>query len=137
MGCDITMHVERRVNGEWQHVWAVDQHRSYAFFAMLAGVRNNTLMGRGEDIVPLDDPRGLPFNVTRETAESLGDDEHSHSYASLRELQEYNLDRSFLDARGEATSYRELCEGHFAKLIRGMTPLGAPDDVRIVFAFDC
>lgn len=110
MGCDIHMHVEYKsiING--QNRWVCGDYfrvnpyfeefpdedpfvlvglcdsRNYDRFATLANVRNygNTPY--------IDDPRGLPADITKkveEDAESWGDDAHSHSYFTLRELIDF------------------------------------------------
>lgn len=60
--------------------------RNYSRFATLANVRNygNTPY--------IDEPRGLPADVTKEVkadADDWGDDGHSHSYFTLKELIDF------------------------------------------------
>lgn len=110
MGCDIHIHVEykRDIDGEmkwicgdyftrnpYYGVWDDEPElslvdfcgdRNYYRFAILANVRNygNTPY--------IDDPRGLPEDVTKEVAadcERWGEDGHSHSYFTLNELLDY------------------------------------------------
>ena len=58
-------------------------HRNYDSFALMANVRNNG------DTVPIDEPRGLPADVTAEAARELafGGDYHSHSWLTLAEIK--------------------------------------------------
>ena len=58
-------------------------HRNYDSFALMANVRNNG------DTVPIDEPRGLPADVTAEAARELafGGDFHSHSWLTLAEIK--------------------------------------------------
>ena len=131
MGCDIHTHAEVRRGDRWERVsgaiWApqwfdepnADEPfgvRNYRVFERLAGVRSS-----GE-VEPLAEPRGLPADVTPEVradAEDWGGNAHSHSWLTLRELQQANLD----DARFNAD-------------VETLATLGPPDDVRVVFWFD-
>lgn len=120
MGCDIHIHVEykRSVNGEQRWVCGdyfhvnpykgeegepdlcvVDfcGHRNYSLFATLADVRNYG------DTPYIDDPRGLPDDVTYEVkraSNEWGCDGHSHSYFTLRELIDYQENIEPLRHRG-------------------------------------
>lgn len=121
MGCDIHMHVEYKsiING--QNRWVCGDYfkvnpyfgefpdedpfvlvglcdsRNYDRFAILANVRNY-------DNTPyIDDPRGLPADITKEVeedAESWDDDAHSHSYFTLRELIDFQKNVPPLRYRG-------------------------------------
>lgn len=109
MGADIHMYVERREGDRWvalkgrnpyydllkeqdevvyqNWIW---QGRDYDLFAVLADVRNEF------DFVPVSLPKGLPVDVSdivRSHANIMCFDEHSHTWLSLRELQEYDLNR--------------------------------------------
>lgn len=111
MGCDIHMHVEykRTINNikKWicgdyfkvnpyynskcvyeEPFELVDfcDDRNYNLFAILANVRN---YGETDYI---SNPRGLPDDVTKEVqaeAERWGEDGHSHSYITLKELLDF------------------------------------------------
>lgn len=80
--------------------------RNYDLFAMLAGVRNGSGFAgcdTGDGFAPLDEPRGLPDDTSIKDTE--GDDDswdhpdhiwlgdHSHSHATLAEVQAYDFDR--------------------------------------------
>lgn len=121
MGCDIHIHVEykRYVDGEIKWIcgdyFTINPYhgvlenepeycvvdfcggRNYDRFATLANVRNygNTPY--------IDDPRGLPDDVTRDVYKASarwGCDAHSHSYFTLKELLDYQSDIEPLRQRG-------------------------------------
>jgi len=66
--------------------------RNYSLFGMLADVRNGRGFAGveiGKPVQPLDQPRGLPGNVSEDVAaesERWGSDGHSHSWFGLEEL---------------------------------------------------
>ncbi|OME55138.1 hypothetical protein [Paenibacillus odorifer] len=112
MGCDIHMYVEgkRTISGESKWVsgdyYSVNPYftdgedgeqkyriqpiydsRNYRLFAVLAGVRNYS------DIEPIAESKGIPSDCCPEIQEAneyWSGDGHSHSYFTLRELQEYS-----------------------------------------------
>lgn len=121
MGCDIHIHVEykRSIGGEVQWLcgdyfrinpykgyeqYEPDQilvgmcdERNYSRFAILADVRNYAKNPY------IDDPRGLPDDVTAEVlkdSEQWGIDGHSHSYFTLKELIDYQENIEPLKHRG-------------------------------------
>lgn len=184
MGCDIHIQIERRVDGAWQRVQWTDawrkqyrdesgalempesfSGRNYDLFGIFADVRNGTW---GRDLPPIAAPRGFPDDMdappTRDDEYPLGD--HSFSWLSLRELQEYDWDgpaikrgwvshdqaRQFerdgapptsYSAGGNHGEYVEWTETR-RKSVRQwpdenlpiLATLGGPDDVRLVFGFD-
>jgi hypothetical protein len=111
MGCDIHVYLEKKkkindveqwVNiDHWQknpyfnmegyedereleHVSAY-QGRNYELFGILAGVRDNSMN-------PIDDPRGLPDDISNETRkeyELWGRDAHTPTYFTLDELLDF------------------------------------------------
>ena len=119
MGCDIHMWVEVRSpeadawgNRPWaflktppqgfdefaeEHGWDPSWYsgRNYDAFAMLASVRNGVGFAgikTGEGFKPIAMPRGIPEDATDDykvKVEEYGIDGHSHSWLTLRELQEY------------------------------------------------
>jgi len=158
MGCDIHDYVEVRKDDVWEKVgyrfpnpyydpdkkifvtvidgeiddndiWnvpAIDSPictRSYILFSVLAGVR-----GSYDSIAQ---PRGLPSDVSKDVrilSDDWGSDGHSHSWVTLRELQEYDWSKL-----GEEATYL----GWFvSNTIPMLEKLGDPDDVRLVFWFD-
>ena len=113
MGCDIHVYLEKytSVNGEnkWVNVdhWQLnpafgsDENereyeliafywgRNYDLFSILAEVRGS--------YDPIDDPRGLPEDVTdatRKEFERWGRDAHTPSYYTLKELKDYLYNNS-------------------------------------------
>lgn len=68
-------------------------------FAILADVRNGygfAGVNTGRGFIPIDEPRGLPNDVTEEVkkmSDDYGSDGHSHSYFTVREIKEYNWDQ--------------------------------------------
>lgn len=111
MGCDIHMHVEYKYrlkdddahwmcgdyfklnpfrdkyeNEEKYTLVGFHDDRNYDLFSILANVRNYG----GNDYI--DDPRGLPDDITKEVKEDcdkLGIDGHAHSYFTLKELIDF------------------------------------------------
>lgn len=86
MGCDIHLHIEVKINGQWEHYAHPLIDRNYRLFALMAGVRNR------DDITPVSLPKGLPDDITpltRYDAEDYwGRDGHSHSYFTKEEIAE-------------------------------------------------
>ena len=96
IGCDITLHCECRRDGVWHNCdnfeWnektktyefvSIYSWRNYDLFGILAGVRSN-------EFDSIDDPRGLPKDIslkTKEMADEWKDSGHSYSWLTLREL---------------------------------------------------
>ncbi len=188
MGCDIHVLIERRVNDKWERVphrvpWREQydgadpstlllpdafDNRNYDLFGVLAGVRNGTW---GEPNPPIAQPRGWPedsawpFNVDGDKASPwVGD--HSHSWVTLRELEDYPWDArarkrgwvtheqaakfradgippSCYAAGGNHGEYIEWTETRLSAVrdwptivLPILRTLGSPDDVRLVFGFD-
>ena len=129
--------------------------RSYSMFGFLAGVRNYS------NCIPLSEPKGLPNdseylnkggynygsgwgqdNMKVKDELEHDADYHSHSYLTLRELSEFNYEKTFLDERpqtdtyGKVITYREHLNEMFFVHLEELKTLGEPDDVRIVFYFD-
>ena len=123
MGCDIHLFTEikKSINSEdkWVNVdnWRYNPYyqdgnddreqmmdvvslysgRDYDLFSVLAGVRN---YGNNDSI---DNPRGLPEDVTSITKKECdvwGDDGHSHSWLTLKELKEYQGLHPFIKRSG-------------------------------------
>jgi hypothetical protein len=155
MGCDIHMYPERRgsysSNGVERHYWTFvyrytpdprwardtfprpdrDNYfawgeRWYWLFGQLAGVRR--------DGPPIVEPRGVPADVSEEAKkdiEDAGSDFHSHSWLSLKELQDHPWEQSH-DGSLEAEHIKPVRDW-IARLAE-IDP--DPENVRIVFAFD-
>lgn len=106
MGCDIHIFLERKNNkNRWVDSMIYgndvyeeglkplsDYRRDYTLFATLAGVRGDN---------PIERPKGIPEDCSpeyRKLCEDWGDDGHSHSYFTLREL---------IDAAPNYSEYRK------------------------------
>lgn len=106
MGCDIHIFLERKNNkNRWvdSMIYGNDVYgeglkplsdywRDYTLFATLAGVRGDN---------PIEVPKGIPEDCSpeyRKLCEDWGDDGHSHSYFTLREL---------IDAAPNYSEYRK------------------------------
>lgn len=106
MGCDIHMHVEYCYEGAWKcgdyfgllpestldnpkySFISIYDYRNYDLFGVLAGVRS--FAGNNQ----IDTPRGLPNDVSdfvKGDYEYWGNDAHSCSYLTLRELIEFDM----------------------------------------------
>lgn len=162
MGCDIHNHVEVKINGIWEYdslnnfsnydyknekYIKNEQNepfgwRSYSMFSLLGNVRNYI------GIIPISDNRGLPSDVSddikQQSIEERGD-AHSHSYLTLRELIEYDYDKSYLNENyinGELITEddiynpKDFLGNLFFIHLEELKELGDPDNVRIVFWFD-
>lgn len=129
--------------------------RSYSMFGFLADVRNYSCCE------PISEPKGLPTDseylnelgyysgtgwgmsnsTKREDIYSDGSS-HSHSYLTLKELLEFDYDKTFCDERAETDTHktiithRQHLDGMFFTHLEELKKLGKPDEVRIVFYFD-
>lgn len=98
MGCDIHIRTEVKRNGKWENadfykkagkefeVVEIYDGRSYSLFTILADVSNYN-----EVMKPMSQPRGIPKDATneyKELCELWDGDGHSHSYFTLRELEQ-------------------------------------------------
>jgi hypothetical protein len=137
MGCDIHMWVEvLQPDGKWDTLsrpsteknllgmaWGWADYRSYDTFAFLADVRNG--YGTNDRCVPLARARGWPDDVSAEPlqkSDDYGDDGHSHSWFTLRELLESGRLQNFVSLQDDVL------------LAAGLHP--NPGCVRMVFFFD-
>ena len=111
MGCDIHSYAEKKVNGKWEKVGEVfpmdewDRNyykkdfndspfdwRSYPMFGFLADVRNYS------NSEYLSEAKGLPDDISKEVQEKADDwegDGHSHSWLSVKELLDFDYDKTF------------------------------------------
>lgn len=73
--------------------------RNYDLFAILADVRNGRGFAgvkTGEGFNPIAEPKGIPEDASKEGIEfmnSYQSDGHSHSYFTVKELQDYDWDQ--------------------------------------------
>ena len=85
MGCDIHVHIEIKVSGQWHHYNQPYLNRNYNLFAKIAGVRGD---GTEEAIAP---DRGIPEDATFTTLFEYNhrkDDYYSMTWLSLEEIAE-------------------------------------------------
>lgn len=83
MGCDIHGHFELKIKDRWIYYAPANFDRNYSMFAKLAGVRDC-----GAEPDKIDDPRGLPTDITEMTrihAQRWEGDAHSHSWVNSQE----------------------------------------------------
>jgi len=123
MGWDINIVVEVYEDGAW-HLSDVEvpADRNYWAFAVLADVCNGYGFAgtdKGDPIVPIDEPRGLPDDLSKELSDLLEAEDgdyiylgyDSFSWVTLKELLAYDLDAD-VTMRGYVTNetarnYRE------------------------------
>jgi hypothetical protein len=113
MGCDIHVYLEKYTSVNEEYKWINVDHwqlnpsfgvyeneseyelvafywgRNYDLFSILAEVRGT--------LEPIDEPRGLPEDVsprTKEEFEKWGRDAHTPSYFTLKELKDYLFEKS-------------------------------------------
>lgn len=82
MGCDIHVHTEVKIDGQWRHWGSPDVGRSYTLFEKMAGVRG----GIANALVP---PKGLPADATFETLfdyHRMEGDAHTPSWLGKEEI---------------------------------------------------
>lgn len=143
MGCDIYLHIEIKVGGQWHHYSAPNVPRNYALFALMADVRND---GEYE---PVSTQKGLPDDlspVTRYSAEHWKNGSRSHSWLSWNEVRElYRRWDALLPSTGDeeadrrARWERDLDTHYFGCLEIYSWADDRPawvEDVRFVFWFD-
>jgi hypothetical protein len=149
MGCDIHLHVEIKINGQWAHYNHPDISRNYRLFNKLAGVRSYT-----DEITPISNPRGLPADcsaTTRLDRSRWDSDGHSDSWISAAEIAELERwsrdDMGWVGALGRGWWMEDTFGYFFGNSYAGWTQypddytnarlreLGV-EDVRFVFWFD-
>jgi hypothetical protein len=84
MGCDIHVHTEVKIGGEWHHLGHPNIGRNYSLFSKMAGVRNYS-----PEETPLAEPRGLPEDATFLTKfdyKHMGADAHTPSWLDGEEI---------------------------------------------------
>ena len=80
--------------------------RNYALFAILADVRNNY------GIIPIDNPKGLPANLSKKVLECSTEwegDGHSYSYFTFEELLNYDWVNNFIVQEGFVDEKNYVC----------------------------
>ena len=138
MGCDIHMHTEVKLNGQWECFGSPNVSRNYQLFGKMAGVRGVE--------TSIADPKGLPKDcstVVKFCADYWGSGGHSHSYLIATEIVELEKwwDEEYKDA-GWPQRYPESQWGYLLGNSWGgfiKYPEDRPEgieDVRFVFWFD-
>ena len=140
MGCDIHLHSEVKINGEWHHYSHPRIERWYDLFARMADVRNDP----ERDIKPISQPRGLPDDATFMTRFDY-EYEHGHSASWLSGKEVADLgtwaEERYKTRNKDWFSFDHHVIGYVfgngwdVKGNRGSYPDGV-EDVRIVFWFD-
>ena len=136
MGCNIHGFIEimeypESERNKWWAAHEIPYTRNYAFYAALAGVRNNI------EITPISEPKGMPPDVSMMSeAESkeMGRDGHSHSWLSYKEIKEYD----WLQNIGDSMLIDNI-HIHFKGMLREMEYFAreyGDEKVRVVFWFD-
>ena len=185
LGCDVHLKVEvRDSSGVWNNVpfvddWDIEHHkrpvpeggiilkrlddRNYNMFAVLADVRNGTW---SDKIPPISQPRGLPEEHADYDDNSYGFGDHSFSWLTLRELQDYDWNQTITNrgyvsdaqvaelkggkkptsyagwsSSGQQVTWVDTVGGMVGEDVfedlNTLAKLAAnPDDVRLVFGFD-
>lgn len=116
MGTDIHIVAEvyNKTEGKWHLSEAVmPSDRNYWAFAIMADVRNGygfAGVSIGGRLTPIDNPRGLPSDISEEAKEVyLGD--HSRSYLTLYELMDYDMSKDMIQrgvvSHEQAKKYKE------------------------------
>jgi hypothetical protein len=143
MGCDIHVHGEVKIFGQWHHYGCYRPKRNYELFGLMAGVRVRS-------VTPIALPRGLPDDVTAmtryESEVRWGSDGHSHSWLSAQEIvrvADYAKSRGWEGRCGkawwEADNFGYLFGNYwsgFMKFPDDNSHLRGLEDVRWVFWFD-
>lgn len=128
MGVDIHLAVEvQNADGSWERHTAgsdIFGTRNTNFFTVIANVRR-----RDSDILTIADPRGLPDDMSEETADDddiVGEDSdrHSRSWVTDAEMRAYDWEQI------------ENCWPHIENEERRLTELFGRRRWRIVFSFD-
>jgi hypothetical protein len=148
MGCDIHFFVEKlnSESGKWEPVGDEGDFyddRNYRLFGILADVRNGVGFAgcdTGDRFNPIAEPRGLPVDVSQTIAteyDEWGDDGHSHSFFTLKELLDYDWSqvavlRGYVDESGykhfkEHRHPNEWCGNTFGSRIEKITNMQMDD----------
>ena len=120
MGCDIHAMIEKKNKLNWWiNAGKPEIDRNYQIFSVLTNVRNY------DEIPFISNPRGIPEDCCDEFkawSKQWDSDGHSHSYVTLREMQN--------------TVFGLWGSEAWDSLIAQLEKIGPPDAVRLVFFFD-
>jgi hypothetical protein len=134
VGCDIHIYMERMIytgtgtTRAWELAATEEacfDHRNYALFGVLAGVRG--------DGPPISLPRGLPADCSQPVREQLEDfhNRHSHTWFTLKDLLEYDW-----ASHPERESCVSFLEWLVALQRASLSIANRPTEYRLVIAFD-
>jgi hypothetical protein len=134
--------------------------RNYDLFAILADVRNGYGFAgsyTGEGFKPISEPKDIPSDVSVEVekaSENYGIDGHSHSWFTVKELNDYDWEQETVTLRAgwyemrtpleelkqntETALYKDCVGNFYTETIPKLKELAGNDleSVRIVFWFD-
>ena len=163
MGCDIHAIIEKKDKyGFWTNAGDPEIGRDYEMYSVLANVRNS------DNIPFISEAKGIPDDATSEFigfSNDWGCDGHSHSWITLEEIKNFDIEQEFYDSRlilskdkkGKITSTCSMTTGEtlgvvgkrkifglwgrdsWNKLIKKLEKLRLEKDdksVRLVFFFD-
>lgn len=132
MGCDIHLHAEVKINGQWHHYLKNRIERDYRLFAKMASVRNED-----NKIMPISKPKGLPNDIsliTKIDADHWGADGHSHSWFGTQDIERLCAE---IGLRYFTETFPFLFGHYFYDLKAVRLDLGPIiEDARFVFWFD-
>jgi hypothetical protein len=129
MGCDISGHAERRINGAWEYVeipHPTKLIRDYSLFSVLAGVRKDPADPQQRFWPQRRIPDDASEQLKAECELNDGADaftlpmQFAHSYRTLAELQAHDWSRW----------------PNFEQFLYWLMTLGEPNDVRFIFWFN-
>ena len=132
MGTDISIRVERLSDGEWHKVLvSLPEPRNYGLFAMLAGVSRDW-----REFDPIDVPRGLPDDVSREIRaeiDAMGNEARCVSYLTFDELKNWD----WAGKQHDGVVYSDLVSDFLPEALETLASLGGDaTSIRLVFYFD-
>lgn len=82
MGCNIHLHIEVKVNKNWEHFNAPYIPRDYELYGKMAGVRDKIQ-------IPISQPKGIPEDITLITKIDLNqDNHHDDSWFNIEEIKQ-------------------------------------------------
>jgi hypothetical protein len=123
MGADIHTYVEKKVNNKWIAIEGknpyypeYDKKNEYILEGWIYNDRNYTLFGilanvRNHDVECIAEPKGIPEDVSKDIEEEIDNcDLHSHSYFTLKELEEYNMPKVYIESGMVSKETREAYE---------------------------
>lgn len=135
MGTDISIFVEKRINGLWEDAGFrnIYNSRNYCLFTVLADA------GRYyKEPPPIKPPRGIPTDITKDIKAALLEDSvWGFSWLTLKEILDYNWELTIKDNNIATTvTVAALCEDFLKQTVPILMAIGEPENVRIVFGFD-